>query len=235
MGIWEILGIAPTRDRRAIEQAYAQQRRFADPQLDPESWQRLQQAYKEALQEAAGEPQQQPPTEEAAAEAVSPPPAENVSPEAEMKAGQVMTELEALYSNPGWRNDIQRWRAQLEGERAHKEGVTTVLRRSLLDFLARQAQSGEPVVSQELMSYLSERLEWPRYRAQLEQQLGEAPVSRVLGAPESGQPQPQADQALAGAEAEDQPPVSAQGFGMALIGWMVALMILSMVFGELLN
>ncbi|TVP59866.1 MAG: J domain-containing protein, partial [Halomonadaceae bacterium] len=55
MGIWEILGIAPTRDRAAIEQAYAQQRRFADPQLDPENWQRLQKAYDEALRVAAGE------------------------------------------------------------------------------------------------------------------------------------------------------------------------------------
>ncbi|TVP61493.1 MAG: hypothetical protein EA349_00275 [Halomonadaceae bacterium] len=150
-----------------------------------------------------------------------------------MRAGQVMTELESLYSNPAWRNDMQRWRAQLEGERAHKVGVSEVLRSDLLGFLARQAQTGEPVLSPELMDYLNERLEWPRYRAQLEQRLGENSVSRVLGSPL--QPEAPAEDAAPGDQVEGQAQLPTQGFGIALIGWLVALMILTMVFGELMN
>lgn len=222
MGIWEILGIAPTRDRSAIEEAYAQQCKFCDPQADPQNWRRLQEAYSKAMDHAGGA--------EAGAEEMplsakaepSPVVQDPVSPEAEIAAGKIMAELETLYSNPGWRSDLQRWRAQLESERAYQEGVTALLRFQLFDFLSRQPEQEEPVLEPRVVDYLEHRLDWEA----LVQRFGEHRVHKVLGAPASstGEPGVQEagpEQAIPG------------GLGIALIGWVVALMILTIVFGEL--
>lgn len=226
MGIWEILGIAPTRDRSAIEEAYAQQRKFCDPQTDLQNWQRLQEAYSKALDHAGGavaKAEGVPPSAQA-----EPPPSvqDHTSPETEIAAGKIMAELETLYSNPGWRPDLQRWRAQLESERAHQEGVTALLRFQLFDFLSRQPEQEEPLLEPRVVDYLEQRLDWQGHWEALVQRFGEHRVHKVLGAPASspGEPGVQEagpEQAIPG------------GLGIALIGWVVALMILTIVFGEL--
>ncbi|OWA37229.1 hypothetical protein B9G55_03935 [Saccharibacillus sp. O16] len=50
MSVWEILGLAPTADARAIKRAYAGLLKKVHPEDDPEGFQRLREAYGEALE-----------------------------------------------------------------------------------------------------------------------------------------------------------------------------------------
>ena len=241
MSKWSTLGIEQTHDPEAIEAAFEHQLRFVDPDSTPERYQTLVQAYEAAMQEAGAEPQARDfgvdagnegvaSESESEAEPVQMP--EPPSQEAEIQAGRVMTELETVFSNPGWRDDLRRWRAQLEGERAHKPGVTEVLRFSLFDFLSRQARPGEPPVTEEVLAYLDERLGWHQHRGQLEQAFPQDRVSLLLGGgPHSAEspldmegPFPEAG------ESEGTGNPMPNGFGMALIGWVIAMIILTMLF-----
>lgn len=49
MNIWEILDISPTTDRKTIKKAYAAQSKIFHPEEKPEEFERLYQAYQEAL------------------------------------------------------------------------------------------------------------------------------------------------------------------------------------------
>lgn len=52
MGIWEILGIDPTTDKKQIKRAYAAQSRKVHPEEKPEEFRMLYEAYQEALEYA---------------------------------------------------------------------------------------------------------------------------------------------------------------------------------------
>lgn len=49
MNVWEILGLPPTSDQAAIKRAYAAQLKLHKPQVDPEGFQHLREAYTWAL------------------------------------------------------------------------------------------------------------------------------------------------------------------------------------------
>jgi len=236
---WSTLGIEQTHDPEAIEAAFEHQLRFVDPDSTPERYQTLVQAYEAAMREAGAAPQARDfgvdvGNDGAASgkgvESVQMP--EPASQEAEIQAGRVMTELETVFSNPGWRDDLRRWRAQLESERAHKPGVTEVLRFSLFDFLSRQARPGEPPVTEEVLAYLDERLGWHQHRAQLEQAFPQERVRLLLGGgPHSAEspldmegPFPEAG------ETEGTGNPMPNGFGFALIGWIIVMIVLTMLF-----
>ena len=52
--IWEVLGIAPTGDKRAIRSAYSVLVKQCHPEEDPQGFKRLHEAYQAALAYAAG-------------------------------------------------------------------------------------------------------------------------------------------------------------------------------------
>lgn len=236
MSTWATLGIDRTQDPEAIERAYEHQLRFVDPDADPDAYRALRNAYEDAMRQAGAAPQD----EDFGAEEDDAPSGEVEMPppptqEAEINAGQVMTELETVFSNPGWRDDIRRWRAQLEGEKAHKAGVTEVLRFRVFEFLSRQADRDTSVLPADIMDYLDERLGWNANRRQLEKAFPHSRVDALLGeAPKQGHsasspldigPFPDAGD---GADMSQGLP---KGIGFALIGWVVFLMILTILFG----
>jgi len=235
MSSWSKLGIERSRDPEVIERAYEHQLRFLDPESEPERYRALREAYESAMSEAGGEPQDEDfglDEQPADAEVTMPEPP---SQEAELKAGQVMTELETVFSNPGWRDDLRRWRAQLEGEKAHKPGVTEVLRFRVFEFLSRQVGPGGPPVSEEVLGYLEERLGWHRHRRQLEQAYSRERVSALLGDPEP-EPSDVSSPLDLGpfpgtGSGEDMPQGMPKGMGFALIGWVLILMVLTILFG----
>ena len=52
--IFEILGIEPTKDIRAIKKAYAAKVKSCHPEEEPELWKKLHDAYDEAIRYAKG-------------------------------------------------------------------------------------------------------------------------------------------------------------------------------------
>ena len=61
MNIWEILGLQPGADTKAIRAAYAQKAKIHHPEDDPAGFMRLRAAYKEALWQASRSPNTLPP------------------------------------------------------------------------------------------------------------------------------------------------------------------------------
>ena len=238
MNTWSTLGIDRTQDPEAIEDAYEYQLRFVDPDTDADAYRALRRAYEDAMREAGAAPQDEDfgaDEEDASPDQVEMPPPP--SQDAEIHAGQVMTELETVFSNPGWRDDIRRWRAQLEGEKAHKAGVTEVLRFRVFEFVSRQATSEDGVLPTDIMDYLDERLGWHANRRQLEKAFPQHRVDALLG-----QDTPSGHSASSpldigafpdAGNGGDLPQGLPKGIGFALIGWVVLLMILTMLFGEM--
>ncbi|MGM0449278.1 MAG: hypothetical protein ACQERE_00465 [Pseudomonadota bacterium] len=241
MSKWSTLGIEQTHDPEAIEAAFEHQLRFVDPDTNQERYQTLVQAYEAAMREAGAAPQDRDFGAEAGSGSDDPSPQggekavrmpDPPTQEAEIDAGRVMTELETVFSNQGWRDDLRRWRAQLEGERAHKPGVTEVLRFNVFDFLSRQAGSDGPPVSEEVFSYLDERLGWRQHRDQLEQAFPPERVRALLGggSHEAGSPLDMGEPLPDAGEGEGTGNLTTSGFGVALIGWIIAMIILTMLF-----
>lgn len=239
MSIWSTLGIERTEDPESIEQAYEDQLLRVDADSDPGRYRALRDAYVAAMREAGSEPQdedfgvEQAWDADVADVAMPEPPTQ----EAELKAGQVMTALETVFSNPGWRDDLQRWRAQLEGEKAHKPGVTEVLRFRVFEFLSRQAAPGRPPVPEDILDYLEERLGWRRHRRQLEKAFSREQVSDLLGEPEPDPGDAASPLDLGpfpgSGSGEDMSQGMPKGMGFALIGWVLVLMVLTILFGEM--
>ena len=140
-----------------------------------------------------------------------------------------MTDMESLYGHTGWRDDLQRWRALLESERATREGVTELLRYRVFDFLQRQIHGDAPPVSPEVLAYLAERLEWYRHRDMLEANFGSRRVAILLGEPASAhhgvreEVMMESDAAMGGA--------AGKGMGMALMVWVILMVVLTLLFG----
>ena len=53
MSCWEVLGLEPQADSRTVKRRYAQLLKVHRPDTDPQGFQRLREAYEQALREEA--------------------------------------------------------------------------------------------------------------------------------------------------------------------------------------
>lgn len=207
MNCWEILGIDPTGDRAAIDQAYEQQKKFAAG----EDLDRLQQAYREA----SGEPP------EAARPADSRSQTEaSLSAQEQQVVREVAIQVRALLNDSRRSADEGIWRAILTEPPADQSHLRSAIAAELEPQLRPMADNGAFPVP--VVAFLGDWFGW--------QELQDA---RDAGhrAPEHQLP----DQAHAAPEqttGEDARP-SDTSFWPAVVGWVVALAVLAAVFDSI--
>lgn len=112
---WLLLGIAPTKDKKAITAAYREKLRHTNPEDKPEEFKALRQAYEEALSLADKDAQQ---------------PAADETP-----VGLWMEEVKKLYNDFPRRIDPQCWKLLLEEPVCIALDSRTQAEESLLKFL----------------------------------------------------------------------------------------------------
>lgn len=149
MTYWDVLGIEPTGDTKALKKAYANKLKLHHPEDDMQGFQRLRQAYEWALAQAkftngtnststrqqAHEPvcedhQSEIVKDNVSCEATTDP--YNISPD-EIVNG-FMRKVEDIYNNVLCRNDVNQWKKLLADEALWNIDVTQQLRYRVLTF-----------------------------------------------------------------------------------------------------
>ena len=231
MSCWEILGIEPTRDRRAIERAYAQQEKFASGgELET-----LDAAYRRALEEAghgtatetglssrsasshrqpgrapgpasdgpaAGEP------EEAVAR-------QELDAREQQIARETVLQVKALLNDSQRIRDINVWRAILTEPPADQPHIRAEIARSLEGSLRPMAENGS--FPPDVTLFIGDWFGW-------------SGVSREAGriANEGQATTDSEDRETLGDLPADKPQLV--NFWPAIIGWIVGLVILTSLF-----
>lgn len=207
MNCWEILGIDPTRDRAAIDQAYEQQKKFAAG----EDLDRLQQAYREA----SGEPA------EAARPAVRGSGAEaSLSAQEQQVVREVAIQVRALLNDSRRSADEGIWRAILTEPPADQSHIRSAIAAELEPQIRPMAENGAFPVP--VVTFLGDWFGW--------QELQDA-QDAGLQSPEHQSPE-QAHAAPEPTTSEDSRP-SDTSFWPAVVGWVVALAVLAAVFDSI--
>ncbi len=116
MGIWDQLGIAQTKDQKAIKAAYRQKLKTVHPEEDPEGFQRLRTAYEQALEAAK----------------------ETDAPQDNTPLGQWKREMETLYWDYARRIDPGEWKKLCREDFCLNLGTRTAARDALLQFLMQE-------------------------------------------------------------------------------------------------
>jgi len=129
MSIWQTLGIDATRDESTIRSAYRQQLRDCHPETDPEGFQRLRDAFEQAMAQTAeteqdvavaAPPEKTPVTEPLYTEQTGTEPAPEPSapvPSGEgdsSRASQQMQLMQQLLDDPARRLDRRQWQSWLD-------------------------------------------------------------------------------------------------------------------------
>lgn len=221
MNCWEILGIEQTRNREAIEQAFARQQKFASDEQRYE----LRQAYQEALLDAGLDtsPAQQ------AAESSSPHYHDDATPRATAGNGsdrdheldaherqlvhETVVQVRALLNDPQRSRDINVWRAIVTEPPADQEHIRSALSEALSREVRPLAQNGN--FPPDVTLFLGDWFGW-------------ADASRQARSLAERDPSDQADE-RAEALAEQKPQMV--NFWPAIIGWIVGIVILTAMFG----
>ncbi|WP_372965369.1 J domain-containing protein [Marinobacter sp.] len=202
MSCWEILGIEPTGDREQIRQAYERQMKFASS----EEAQRLADAYREA---SGHEPQLRDP--------VAPQPSSVAGDKLDANESQIVREviiqIKALMNDPGRQQDAGIWKAILCEPPADQLPLRREIGQQLESWIRPLAENGS--FSQPVARFLGEWFEWFSV-----QDVANESDPRNYPEPEL------AEQATE----EDQVPQMVN-FWPAVIGWIIGLVILTMLFG----
>ena len=153
MSVWNILEISPTVDTNAIKKAYAAKLRIFHPEDDPEGFQRLREAYEQALKEAKYIKEVEAPgvvaekvdyeqhgmavpkekavsNQRTVAEET-----ENGNSTSEEAADQFMRQVQAIYDDFFRRIDRSQWETLLDDKALWRLDVKTVVNQKILDFL----------------------------------------------------------------------------------------------------
>lgn len=206
MNCWEILGIEPTGDRRQIQQAYEQQMKFASG----EEAEKLQQAFRQATGEVPDELA----TAADAPEEVSP---ESATPEPQLDGndGQIVREvviqIKALLNDSGRSADAGIWKAILCEPPADKPPIRREIASQLEPQVRPMAENGS--LSLPVAQFLGEWFDWRSLKDVAE--------------PADIRNYPEPEDAASGEEESPQ----MVNFWPAVVGWIVALVILSVLFG----
>lgn len=216
MSCWQILGIEPTRDRAAVDAAFEQQRKFAS-QTDMDG---LMKAYREALEHCSAEGVGSASIEKSEmprADRPQPAPTEPSGSEALNAADhqvvrEVIIQLRALLNDGYRREDPSAWKAIICEPPADRTGIRREIARQLEQDVRPMASNGQfkPAVA----AFLADWFQW----SDIQQQQAD-PREPDLN-----------DPLYSDAKAEADAPQMVN-FWPAVVGWIVALAVLTMLFG----
>ncbi len=136
---WEVLGIGPTRDRRAIKKAYALRLKTNNPEDDPRGFQELRNAYEMALALASfAERERATPLEPL----VPPVPTDVMDERASVtrRVEELMERVRRLYAGGSTRGNEESWRAILSHESLWSLDVRAQFAARLFSFLLEGGQ-----------------------------------------------------------------------------------------------
>lgn len=212
MNCWETLGIEPTNDRRLIQQAYEQQLKFASG----DEAEKLLQAYREATGESPSAP-----ADPAAREPELSSPAPTGTPVAaqseplDANEGQIVREVviqvKALLNDSHRSADAGIWKAILCEPPADKPPIRSEIARQLEPQVRPMAENGS--LTAPVAQFLGQWFDWSGLEAQPE--------------PENLRNYPEPEDASGSGEEQSPQMVN---FWPAVIGWIVALAVLSLFF-----
>ncbi|MBZ0333416.1 hypothetical protein MARI_10510 [Marinobacter sp. JH2] len=203
MSCWEILGIEPTSDREEIRQAYERQMKFAST----EEALRLDNAYREA---AGGEPMVMP------AAASAPDPSLGIDHKLDANESQIVREvviqIKALMNDSGRQQDAGIWKAILCEPPADQLPLRREIGQQLESWIRPMAENGS--FPQPVARFLGEWFEWFTVQEAITEQEQQ---SLELDEKDSRD--------------EIEPLSQTTNFWPAVIGWIIGLVILTMIFG----
>ncbi|MDP4546179.1 MAG: J domain-containing protein [Marinobacter sp.] len=201
MSCWEILGIEPTGDREEIRQAYERQMKFASA----EEARKLDEAYREA---AGGEAMVNPVS--------SPEPRTSEDRQLDANQSQIVREvviqIKALMNDSGRQQDAGIWKAILCEPPADQLPLRREIGQQLEPWIRPMAENGS--LPQPVARFLGEWFEW--FSVQ------EAITEQEQQSPEREESDPRD---------EIEPLSQTANFWPAVIGWIIGLVILTMIFG----
>ncbi|WP_444932145.1 tetratricopeptide repeat protein [Microbulbifer sp. SSSA002] len=170
MTCWEIIGISPTVDKRAIKHAYASKLKKHRPDEDPEGFKQLRIAYEEALEEAKYyQPEQDITAPQAASEYNSDEVTPQTQPDTHSQGGagglncgnseEAVAKLEQavfeLYSDFNARIQLANWQAIFDSYESWSMEVRQHMTPWLLQFIAQYR-----FIPCEIIDYLDNKFAW---------------------------------------------------------------------------
>ncbi|MBJ6138945.1 J domain-containing protein [Marinobacter litoralis] len=203
MSCWEILGIEPTGDREAIRQAYERQMKFASA----EEARKLDDAFREAAgEEAVAKPVSSP---EPRAEEIS-----QLDAHQAQVVREVVIQIKALMNDSGRQQDAGIWKAILCEPPADQLPLRREIGQQLEPWIRPMAENGS--LPQPVARFLGEWFEWFSVQEAIIEQ------EQAQQSQESEENDPQNDV---------EPLSQTANFWPAVIGWIIGLVILTMIFG----
>ncbi|MGP4844108.1 J domain-containing protein [Marinobacter sp. 1Y8] len=227
MTCWELLGISPTNNREEIEEAYTAQRKFVAEQDLAELDRARHDAFAEARL-ASQEPQSRVTTP--ISETQSAPVVEQESAARPLNARdqqvarEVVIQIEAMLHDSIRCQDPQIWRAILAEPPADSDPIREAIGGSLHPRIKPLLNAGE--LSQPVVAFLAQWFGWPELEAVNEQQIADSDVMAERDRDFS-------DNTPGAESTSGDKPQGGVSFWPAVLGWVVALVVLTSIFNHL--